>query len=220
MYSFGVTYNPISPPKLNSMKKLFLSLAVVLLSGFTLPPLHTVRLEDRTLLINQLKESKENLLKAVAGLTDAQLEFKPAADRWSVIDCVEHITIVEKAMIDEEKKMVSEPANPERRKDMKMTDDQILQGVEDRSHKFKAPPFAQPKHSYASPADAINAFVTQRDQLIDYVTNTKDQLREHIADNPNIGTVDAYQLLLFDAAHAVRHTKQIEEVKADPGFPK
>jgi hypothetical protein len=32
--------------------------------------------------------------------------------------------------------------------------------------------------------------------------------------------LDPYQWLLFIAAHSERHTKQMLEVKADPGFPK
>ncbi len=202
------------------MKKVLLSLAVVLFSGFILPPLHPVKHEDKTLLLQQLKDSKDHLLKDIAGLTDAQLEFKPAPDRWSIIDCVEHLTIIEKLMMDAEKKLVTEAANPQRKKDLKFTDEKLLQMIEDRSQKQKTPPFGMPKHNYAAPADAINAFVAQRDQLIDYVTNTNDQLREHITDDPNLGTVDAYQLLLFNAAHTRRHIQQIDEVKADPGFPK
>jgi hypothetical protein len=32
--------------------------------------------------------------------------------------------------------------------------------------------------------------------------------------------LDAYEWVLFVSAHSQRHTKQIEEVKADPNFPK
>jgi hypothetical protein len=34
------------------------------------------------------------------------------------------------------------------------------------------------------------------------------------------GSVDVYQVFLMTSAHTARHTKQIEEIKADPGFPK
>lgn len=203
------------------MKKVLLSLAVVLFSSFVALPLRLTKDdENKAQLITRLKDSKSDLLKAVAGLTDAQLEFKPAPDRWSIIDCVEHLTIIEKTMMDAEKKLVAEAPNPEKKRDLKYTDEQLMKMVEDRSQKQKTPPFGMPKHNFASPADAINAFVTQRDQLIDYVTNTKDMLRAHITNDPNLGYVDAYQLLLFNAAHTMRHIKQIDEVKADPGFPK
>jgi len=39
-------------------------------------------------------------------------------------------------------------------------------------------------------------------------------------DSPLGKQLDAYQWVLFIAAHSERHTKQIDEVKADPHFPK
>jgi len=35
-----------------------------------------------------------------------------------------------------------------------------------------------------------------------------------------LGKIDAYERILFVAAHSERHTKQLLEVKADPKFPK
>jgi DinB superfamily len=202
------------------MKKLSLLLAVTVFSAITaFRPVTSVR-EDRTLLITQLQQTKEQLLKDVQGLTDAQLEYKPAPDRWSVIECVEHITLIEKAILEGEQQLVQQPANPERRKDIKITDEQLIKNVEDRSHKVKAPESGIPKHSYSSNAETIKAFTDQRDKLIEYVTSTKDAMRDHIMDHPALGPIDAYQLLLLDAAHTNRHTQQLEEVKADPGFPK
>lgn len=45
-----------------------------------------------------------------------------------------------------------------------------------------------------------------------------ENLRYHVSDYPT-GKADAYQNLLFLAAHCARHTKQIEEVKANSDFP-
>ncbi|CAL1516894.1 DinB family protein [Chitinophaga sp. MM2321] len=201
------------------MKKVMLLLTAVAFSGFIAPRHHAVK-DDKTLLIEQLQQTKDNLLKDVAGLTDAQLEYRTAADRWSIAECVEHITLVEKAMMDGEQDMVKQPANPEKRKDIKITDESLLKMMGDRSHKVKAQEAMLPKHNYTTPGDAITAFTAQRDKLIDYVTNTSDDMRNHVTDNPFFGPVDAYQVLLMDAGHTNRHTQQIEEVKGDPGFPK
>jgi hypothetical protein len=38
--------------------------------------------------------------------------------------------------------------------------------------------------------------------------------------NPVFSEIDAYEYLLMIAAHSSRHTAQLLEVKADPGFPK
>ena len=38
-------------------------------------------------------------------------------------------------------------------------------------------------------------------------------------EHPALGPLDGYQWVLFLAAHSVRHTKQILELKASAGFP-
>ena len=55
---------------------------------------------------------------------------------------------------------------------------------------------------------------------MDYVHTTNDDLRDHFGPHPMLGTLDAYQWILLISAHSERHTKQIEEVKADPNFPR
>jgi len=40
-----------------------------------------------------------------------------------------------------------------------------------------------------------------------------------VVEHPALGALDGYQWVLFLAAHGVRHTKQILEVKAEPCFP-
>jgi hypothetical protein len=55
--------------------------------------------------------------------------------------------------------------------------------------------------------------------LTDFVATTSDDLRDHVVTLP-FGSFDSYQMILFIAAHSNRHTQQIDEVKADPNFPK
>src|SRR5262245_56026370 len=51
--------------------------------------------KDRELAISHLKASREKFAKSVAGLSEAQLNFKSAPDRWSVAEVAEHITVTE-----------------------------------------------------------------------------------------------------------------------------
>ena len=55
---------------------------------------------------------------------------------------------------------------------------------------------------------------------MDYIRTTNDDLRDHFYSHPVFGPLDGYQWLLLLSAHSARHTEQIEEVKADPSFPK
>lgn len=201
------------------MKKTVLLLAVIVLAAFTVRG-QGMTDDERTALVKQLEDTKANLLKEVNGLSDAQMKFKPGPERWSVADCLEHIAMSEKGLFEMQQNAMKQPANPDKRKDIKVKDEDLAKMIADRSKKFKAPEQLQPKGAFGTPAAAIQAFTEQRDKTIDYVKNTSDDLRNHVADMPTGSAMDAYQILILLANHSGRHTKQIEEVKADPGFPK
>ena len=55
--------------------------------------------------------------------------------------------------------------------------------------------------------------------LADFMATTGDDMRDHVV-TLSFASFDSYQMILFMAAHSNRHTQQIEEVKADPNFPK
>ena len=82
------------------MKKLSLVLTAIILSAFTLKAQITE--DERAALVKQFEDTKANLLKDVNGLSDAQMKFKTAPDRWSVADCLEHIILAEKGLFEME----------------------------------------------------------------------------------------------------------------------
>jgi len=204
------------------MKKVGMLLCTaIILSAFSILPSRTsTRIDEREFLVTQFQQTRDQLLKSLEGLTDAQLKFKLAQDRWSINECLEHIILAEKGMYDMEQKLVKEAPNPEKRKEIKATDEDIIKMMNDRTHKAKAPEFAIPKGTYATTAEAIQAFTDQRNQIIEAVKVTTDDLRNHVMVNPNMPPVDAYQFLLMMANHSARHTQQIEEIKTDPAYPK
>jgi hypothetical protein len=113
------------------------------------------------------------------------------------------------------------PATPEKRSEVKITDQEILDKVPDRSGpKFKAPEPIAPKKTFADPEQAVAHFKESREKNIDYVQTTQDDLRDHFLPHPALGPLDGYQWLLLMSAHTERHTNQILEVKADPKYPK
>jgi len=176
--------------------------------------------QERKIAIDLLQQTEQGVINAVAGLSDAQLNFKPAPDRWSVLECVKHIAVSEQLLWHVSDSVIHGAANPEKRSEIKATDEQVVQGVESREKKVKtAPPFEPQNTSYNSLSEALESFKTNRAKLIEYVKTTNDDLRNHVVTLPP-GSFDSYQMLLFIAAHSNRHTQQIEEVKADPNFPK
>jgi len=165
-----------------------------------------------------LETTKKNIVEATKGLSEAQWNFKAAPDRWSVAETMEHIAAAEdllRGMIVE--KGMKAPAEAGR--DLKKTDDAVVAMIPDRSHKAQAPEPLKPTNRYATPEGAVKHFLESRAQTEEFLRDTPG-LREHVSDSPLGMKLDAYEWVLFVAAHSERHLKQILEVKADPNFPK
>jgi len=167
-----------------------------------------------------LSESEKNALKTVDKLTDAQLTFKSAPDKWSVQDCMMHIAATEKGLWSMLEASLKDSAHPEKRKDIKWTDEDVKKNIEDRSNKVKTSPQLEPQNTgFKTMAEATASFKENRDKLINFVKTTPDDLRNHITTMP-FGSLDDYQMVLFIGAHTNRHVAQMKEVMADPNFPK
>jgi len=176
---------------------------------------------ERQAALQNLQATHDAFLKSIAGLSEKQWRFKPAPDRWSVAEVSEHITISESTIFGlVTQKMMTSAATPDKRADVKVTDQQILTLIPDRSHKVQAPEMLKPTSRWATQAELVKTFEQERMATMDYVRTTNDDLRDHIYPHPLLGPLDAYQWILLISAHSERHTKQIEEVKADPNFPK
>jgi hypothetical protein len=176
--------------------------------------------KERKVSASLLKDSRTDFLKTVKGLTQAQLDFKPAADRWSVKECAYHIAISEKNLWDLLEANLKAPANPDKRTAIKVTDEQFTQMLQDRSTKRKTFESFEPQNTgYKSLEEALTDFKTRRAEHIKYIKNTTEDLRNHVIQLP-FGWIDSYQLTLMIGAHTNRHIQQINEVKADPAFPR
>lgn len=169
-------------------------------------------------LLRYMAETRDHLLKTVAGMSDAQWNFKPAPDRWSPREVFEHITVAEGALRGMAQQKLT--AQADAAKKPTMNDASIVSMITDRSKKFQAPAEMRPTGRFATKQEAVAAFEKTRAETVAFAKNTpEDALRSHTADTP-AGQVDIHQFLLFVAGHSARHTKQIEEDMADPNYPK
>jgi len=163
-----------------------------------------------------LAQTREGVVSAAKGLSEAQWTFRPGADRWSVAEVVEHLAVVEEMVHGILLKLDQSPAAPPDR-NVKEIDARILAEVPDRSTKVKAPPQITPSGRWTS-TGALDHFLTARTEVTEFLRSNHD-LRAHVVNHPVLGPLDGYEWILTLAAHTERHTKQILEVKADPRFP-
>jgi hypothetical protein len=175
--------------------------------------------EDKEKALKYLETTKQGVLDSVKGLSEAQWNFKPAPDRWSVAQVMEHIATAEDFIRTADKENVMKAPAGDATRDVKKADEGVLMMVPDRSHKIQAPEPLVPANKYGTPEAAIKHFVESRAETEAFLKDTPG-LRAHVATDTPIGALDGYEFILLIAAHSERHTKQINEVKADPNFPK
>jgi len=205
------------------MRKLCLAvvtcLCFVLLAQAATPELSPA---DRESALRYLESTRQGVLDATKGLSAKQWNFKSAPDRWSIAEVVEHIAAAEDFLFTNVTDKVMKAPARTGNDDVKAIDQLVLTKVPDRSHKAQAPEPLKPTNRFGSPEASLKHFGESRERTEEYLKNTAD-LRAHAApasESPFGKQMDAYEWILFIAAHSDRHTKQILELKADPNFPK
>ena len=93
---------------------------------------------DKDRALAYLEKTKTGVIDATKGLSDAQWNFKPAPDRWSIAEVMEHIALAEDMIrgLVQEQIMKSPAIAPRDPAELKKIDDGVLAQVPDRSHKI------------------------------------------------------------------------------------
>jgi hypothetical protein len=195
-----------------------LTISVLCLLIASLAVAESPAVADTEALVAELRRTEARFLKSIEGLSEAQWNFKAAENRWSIAQCAEHIAAAEPMLRGFIAGAMKKELTPEMAKEARK-DEMISKTIVDRSKKFPAPEPLVPTNRFGSPAAAVEAFTKERAETIALATSGVD-LRTHGGKHFFAGPLDAYGWFLFQSAHSERHTLQIEEVKADPNFPK
>lgn len=175
---------------------------------------------ERNKMEDILNASFEKFNVIVNNMSDAQLNFRPAPDKWTIAECIEHITLAEIEFPKIIEREMQKPSNPDLRSKINIKDEEIQPKMTSKKWKAKSPEIFKPSNNFTNVKEAIIAFQNQRNQTIAYIQTTKDDLRNHYWKHPLTGKIDLYQTLLLMSAHLERHIEQIEIIKSSVGFPK
>jgi len=175
---------------------------------------------DRDYLIAYMEKTAKQFVSSIEGLTPQQWSYKPASGGWSIAECAEHITLSEDAIFGLANNMLKAPPQPNDPPRTREMDEKIIAGLTDRSRKAQAPEMLKPTGKFPTPAAAVTQFMERRNRSLEFARTTQEDLRGRVQKNQIFGTVDAYQYLLYMAAHSSRHTAQLNEVKTDANYPK
>lgn len=174
---------------------------------------------EKDFAIQYLNEATKELEQTVKGLSEAQLKFRPDANSWSVEDCLKHLTISEvniwAGMV---QSAMQQAPDPSKRSEVKVEDKAMLDMIESRQQKVKTSESFEPVNKDGDFKSVLKEFKDLRAEHLKWLKKTDEDLRNRYAQTP-VGTIDAYQAVLFVSGHVKRHTAQMKEVMASEGFP-
>jgi hypothetical protein len=175
---------------------------------------------DRKYLLENLGRSRDELLNETKGLTKEQWTFKESPDRWSINEIVEHIATWELLLDYRISRQLRGGAQLMLAKNAIPDSLNLNFIMEEKNH--IAQDYTKP-YTYTLPMglnDLLNNvswFLKMRNESIDYVTKTTDDLRVfYVADS----RANTHQTFITLFGHTDRHIRQIKKVKQHPGYPK
>ena len=160
------------------------------------------------------------------GLSAAQLNWKPSAERWSIGQCFDHLITSNKGYLP-----IIESVRGGTKKARFLERLPVLPGLAGKlliksldpasTRKLKAPKNFEPAQSNIS-ASVIDDFVAQQDKIVEGMKSTSHlELEQIVITSPAASFVtysllDAYRIIVV---HEQRHFQQAQRVAAEPGFP-
>jgi hypothetical protein len=169
--------------------------------------------EDNSEILRLLDDSRRELHAAVAGLSDTQASTSPGPERWSVLECLEHVITVEQAFLGrlQNADQSDAPAADKQREAA------LLTRVVDRTTRAQAPELVRPTGRFHKLSDAIESYNTARAATVLFVEENHSSLYPRMVAHARFGALNGYEYVLVIAGHCRRHTAQILETRAAVG---
>jgi DinB superfamily len=155
----------------------------------------------------QLESARLELIAVVGDLTDEQARTRPAPGRWSVLECLEHVSFVERRFLGMVRE--SQPGTPGERDAAK--ESALEDRMRDRVNRRTAPDAVLPTGKYSSISEALRDFNGARDETIRFAAEEGENLVSRSAKHQILGVLNGVEALLLIAGHGRRHTEQMRE---------
>ncbi len=162
-----------------------------------------------------LEDARTALRTAVDAVLQSRRGQRPAPDRWSVSEILEHLSLVERRFAAIIALRISEARaaglGPERSPRQPLPPN-LQQMLNDRANRRNAPDAVQPSGKVAEAA-AWTELERIRGELRATVEAADGLALSAVTHNhPVFGTLNVYQLMDFIAGHEMRHARQIKGI--------
>jgi len=167
-------------------------------------------------LIEYLTEHRRALHEAVASVPSSLRERKPAPDRWSVAQVVEHVSLVEQRVATLLARQVTAARasglGPDHDTSSVVSTYAAPHVVVDRTNKISAPALVQPTGTLDS-TTGTEALVQAHAAMMSSLQNANGvNLEPLMATHPALGPLNMYHWVVSLALHDDRHAAQIREI--------
>lgn len=162
----------------------------------------TITPEERTKAVAELERTEKLLLSALDGVSEGDAAKKPSSEKWSILECVEHLALTERGIFAMMQASLKSPeASEADRAKTKGKTEMLARFMPDRSRRAATPVEVAPKGMFKTLAEAKAAFVSARKATIEYVTKTDEPPHSHVSKHFAFGELDAYQWFALMAGH-------------------
>lgn len=167
-----------------------------------------------------LDAQRATLEQAVAAVPPERRGRRPAADRWSVAEVLEHLALVEgriATLLDEQLAASRRAGLGTDRETTPVVETLDLARVTDRSRRLTASEASRPRGE-TDAETAWRALEAQRGRTRAMIVAADGlALGDVTIPHPRLGPLNVYQWLAFLGGHEARHADQIRELAADAG---
>jgi len=165
-------------------------------------------IDDKADIIARLDGGMAALRTAIGGCPAAVAAIRPAPDRWSVLDCLEHLLLAEEYLCNQLVAGTASAPTPNETREAR-----IVAAGTNRDRRIPAPQVAQPTGRWLSIDEAMEAVVAARARTVAFIEQFDGDLRAWEVMHPIAGVVNGYEMLLMIAIHPLRHAQQIQEIR-------
>jgi hypothetical protein len=178
-------------------------------------------------LISSIEDSSKQVKESFSSLTETQLNWKPAPDKWSAGECIEHLIVtnkqyypaLDKIIKGEHKNSFWQSVSPL----SGLWGSILIKAVSpDNAKKMKTAKVFEPATSSIS-KEILDEFVKCNDELISYLKKLgsvdlkKTKIYSPVNSFITYSLWDAIRIITY---HEVRHINQAKRVTETEGFPK
>lgn len=160
---------------------------------------------DRDSVVAALEANLRHIERIVAQLNDDAAAVRSSADRWSPLETLEHLTIVERGV----HKAITSASGSGPSELRTRKHDALIVGLATFPRKVTAPEMVVPSGRFGSVGETLQVFRERRTITLDLARSLDVAWDAHHSPHPLFGPLDIGQWLLLAATHGERHALQM-----------